>query len=162
MKFCEKCGHELVDEAVVCTNCGCIAWSQRDIPSFEVERKIETKNLGINVCNFIFSVLAVLSLFFLFLSIILSNIPVYQDVIKGFVSSGSRSTATGYFLPNGGCAAFAILLSMGALLSGITSFILSIAKKAGNEKIFSSITRFIIAFFILLISIIAFSNSWIQ
>ena len=23
MKFCTKCGHELVDEAVVCTNCGC-------------------------------------------------------------------------------------------------------------------------------------------
>lgn len=21
--FCSKCGHELVDEAVVCTNCGC-------------------------------------------------------------------------------------------------------------------------------------------
>ena len=23
MKYCTKCGHELVDEAVVCTNCGC-------------------------------------------------------------------------------------------------------------------------------------------
>ena len=23
MKFCTKCGHELVDEAVICTNCGC-------------------------------------------------------------------------------------------------------------------------------------------
>ena len=23
MKFCSKCGHELVDEAVVCVNCGC-------------------------------------------------------------------------------------------------------------------------------------------
>lgn len=23
MKFCSKCGHQLVDEAVVCTNCGC-------------------------------------------------------------------------------------------------------------------------------------------
>ena len=23
MKFCSKCGHELVDDAIVCTNCGC-------------------------------------------------------------------------------------------------------------------------------------------
>lgn len=23
MKYCEKCGNELVDEAVACTNCGC-------------------------------------------------------------------------------------------------------------------------------------------
>lgn len=23
MKYCTKCGHELVDEAVICTNCGC-------------------------------------------------------------------------------------------------------------------------------------------
>ena len=23
MKFCQKCGKELVDEAVICTNCGC-------------------------------------------------------------------------------------------------------------------------------------------
>lgn len=23
MKFCSKCGHEIVDEAVVCPNCGC-------------------------------------------------------------------------------------------------------------------------------------------
>ena len=23
MKYCSKCGHQLIDEAVVCTNCGC-------------------------------------------------------------------------------------------------------------------------------------------
>ncbi len=23
MKFCSKCGKEIVDEAIVCTNCGC-------------------------------------------------------------------------------------------------------------------------------------------
>ncbi len=23
MKYCTKCGHELVDEAIICTNCGC-------------------------------------------------------------------------------------------------------------------------------------------
>ncbi len=23
MKYCTKCGHELVDEAVICVNCGC-------------------------------------------------------------------------------------------------------------------------------------------
>lgn len=40
MKFCSKCGHELIDEAVVCTNCGCAVSSnatskinQEDKPS---------------------------------------------------------------------------------------------------------------------------------
>ena len=23
MKFCSKCGHEIMDEAIVCPNCGC-------------------------------------------------------------------------------------------------------------------------------------------
>ncbi len=23
MKYCQKCGHELVDEAIICTSCGC-------------------------------------------------------------------------------------------------------------------------------------------
>ena len=34
MKFCSKCGKELVDEAVVCTHCGCaVATVQNNVPS---------------------------------------------------------------------------------------------------------------------------------
>ena len=32
MKYCTKCGKELVDEAVVCTNCGCAAAPIPDVP----------------------------------------------------------------------------------------------------------------------------------
>lgn len=29
MKYCSKCGNELVDEAVVCTKCGCVVESNK-------------------------------------------------------------------------------------------------------------------------------------
>ena len=34
MKYCTKCGAELVDEAVVCTKCGCIV-----DPSIQMQQK---------------------------------------------------------------------------------------------------------------------------
>jgi len=45
MKYCEKCGSELMDEAVICPNCGC--------PT--KENKKEGKALG--VCAIVFGVL---------------------------------------------------------------------------------------------------------
>lgn len=35
MKFCSKCGNELVDEAVVCTRCGCAVVGAKPVVSSE-------------------------------------------------------------------------------------------------------------------------------
>lgn len=47
MKFCSKCGHQLVDEAVVCVNCGCaIEGAPARSPSFGNE---DTVSIGLCV-----------------------------------------------------------------------------------------------------------------
>jgi len=50
MKYCSQCGKELVDEAVVCPNCGCAVQApvnpQEDKPS-----------TGLNILAFLFPVL---------------------------------------------------------------------------------------------------------
>lgn len=35
MKYCSKCGKELVDEAVVCVNCGCAVQNNSKIQTIE-------------------------------------------------------------------------------------------------------------------------------
>lgn len=49
MKYCTKCGTQLVDEAIVCTGCGC---------AVEVENTTEnTKNTGLSTAAKVFMVL---------------------------------------------------------------------------------------------------------
>ena len=39
MKFCTKCGKEIMDEAIICPNCGC-AVANAVIPNQPVEDKV--------------------------------------------------------------------------------------------------------------------------
>ena len=48
MKYCQKCGKEIVDEAVVCPNCGC---------SVEEKKKEDGGNDGLAVASKIFLIL---------------------------------------------------------------------------------------------------------
>lgn len=45
MKYCTKCGHEILDDAVVCPNCGC---------TVETNKSDETNSMAIAgfVCSF--------------------------------------------------------------------------------------------------------------
>lgn len=47
MKFCEKCGKEIMDEAVVCPNCGCATSKAKITPqtTVEVPKKAKTASL---------------------------------------------------------------------------------------------------------------------
>lgn len=47
MKYCEKCGNELLDEAVMCPKCGCSVESKK--PNKELDKQSGKKALGI-VC----------------------------------------------------------------------------------------------------------------
>lgn len=49
MKFCSKCGHELVDEAVVCVNCGC---SVADPATPAAPAVADAPNMGLAVLGF--------------------------------------------------------------------------------------------------------------
>ncbi len=46
MKFCEKCGKEIMDEAVVCPNCGCSVKKEDEAPKvIEVPKQARTASL---------------------------------------------------------------------------------------------------------------------
>ena len=47
MKFCQKCGKELVDEAVICTHCGCSVGSS-PINAYVAD----APNLGLAILSF--------------------------------------------------------------------------------------------------------------
>ena len=49
MKFCSKCGHELVDGAVVCVNCG---WSVADPATPAAPAVADAPNMGLAVLGF--------------------------------------------------------------------------------------------------------------
>ncbi|MCR4726389.1 MAG: zinc ribbon domain-containing protein [Clostridia bacterium] len=53
MKYCSKCGTELVDEAVVCVKCGCAVGSLGNEP--EVKKKNAVALLGF-ILSFFFSI----------------------------------------------------------------------------------------------------------
>lgn len=64
--FCEKCGNELLDEAVVCTKCGCLVKNSK-----QQTKNIEQKNKEVDFCNFFSWASFVLALCAIFSSIFL-------------------------------------------------------------------------------------------
>ena len=50
MKFCSHCGKEIMDEAVVCTNCGCAVNGANSIKTAVVGDDIP--NAGLNILSF--------------------------------------------------------------------------------------------------------------
>ena len=59
MKYCSKCGKELVDEAVICTSCGCyvVQPQQNPIPTqYPLER---SNNQGLQTAALVFMFLSI-------------------------------------------------------------------------------------------------------
>lgn len=44
MKFCEKCGNQLLDEAVMCPKCGCAVAGKQ--PTAEQKKKAKNQAVG--------------------------------------------------------------------------------------------------------------------
>lgn len=65
MKFCTKCGHEMVDEAIVCTGCGC---ATAPIPKKSRKPTKAGNNLNLYAYNFVFSIFTAICLFCLLLA----------------------------------------------------------------------------------------------
>ena len=78
MKYCAKCGTQLIDEAIVCTNCGCMTGKttqkteDKQIPTIQETSDHHTK--AIDVFNFVFSLTTMLSCFFVLLALITAEI----------------------------------------------------------------------------------------
>ncbi len=50
MKYCTHCGKELVDDAIVCTNCGCAANGVGNIGA--ANSSADMPNVGLNLLGF--------------------------------------------------------------------------------------------------------------
>ncbi len=145
MKFCTKCGHELLDEAVICTNCGRLVGEapQRE----QVQRNVDgmaNNSVLPAVFNFIFAVVTAISLFFFALSFGCSYVSAY---------AGKYDIRASFYLDSG-FLALAFISSMTSLAFGIVSFVISLVKRLKLEQILSSITRMSVGIFLVLLSII--------
>ncbi len=55
MKYCSKCGQEIVDDAVVCTKCGCAVDAQRGNTNV-----VDAPNGGFAVLSFFFPIIGLI------------------------------------------------------------------------------------------------------
>ena len=69
MKFCAKCGAQLLDEAMICTKCGCMTEGMK-MPAIQAERKKAADGCGITakkasgiliIFNFLFGIFAMMT-----------------------------------------------------------------------------------------------------
>ena len=60
MKYCEKCGNELLDEAVMCPKCGCSAGKSQTEKQRDEQAKNQTKGALLILAG-----IAVIVIFFL-------------------------------------------------------------------------------------------------
>ena len=127
MKYCTKCGKELLDEAVVCINCGCAV--KGNVQSIYNQTLHTPKAVGNEKKGTIFSVLN----FVFDISVILSMVMLWISVAYSY----------GGFYMEEGCLLVAFILSALAFLFGITCFVFTLTNKHKGDKLFAGITRFI-------------------
>lgn len=57
MKFCQKCGHQLLDEAMICPGCGCITdHSIIEKPAIPEKTREDNVSIGLCLLSFLFPV----------------------------------------------------------------------------------------------------------
>jgi len=155
MKFCSKCGQELVDEAAVCTNCGCFVSqsSQEKIDASNTSDQTpstEKKFTTLYVFNFVFAITAALSVFFLILSLadafIIAPIRYYSD------GSYTLKMLEGWdYKPNGNV--YSLFFAAISWVFSIVSFILALVKRAKVEKLLPTIAQVFISLLLIVLSI---------
>lgn len=173
MKFCSKCGQELVDEAVVCTGCGCPVTSTYQAPSSQakaVSTKTPTEKnwTPLHVFHFVFAITAALSIFFLMLSLAYPYISTYvssatvniESEVYYIYSYPHTHSITEIYYPDGGYAILGLLTSFVAWIFACVSFIFSLVKRATVDKILPSIARLFIALLLIILSIAIGVTSW--
>ena len=156
MKFCSKCGHEMVDEAVICTNCGC-AVENFTTPERK-KQKVVDPNKGAKMAEiftFIFSLVIVVCLFFVILSFAFSY--VYVNVELGGERYGDIyfNEYSDYRIDY-----VAMLLAMittcVSLAVAVTGFFVTLISKLNRKYIFSSVTQMWVSLVLFVATLIAF------
>ena len=151
MKYCAKCGTELLDEAVICTKCGCMAGASM-IGNVKREPRLADSRsapMSLLIVNFICSMFVILSCLWFGITFIASSYIVGYTVsnhIEGWVYFGMKS------------AIFSVILSAIAFLFSVISFILTLAKRLRAEAVFSAITKVVLSIVLLVIGFLLVVN----
>jgi len=69
MKYCSKCGNELMDEAVICTKCGCMIESSTNKVVLEKSAQSVTESSNDNTNAVISLIMGIVSVIFAFIFI---------------------------------------------------------------------------------------------
>ncbi len=150
MKYCAKCGAQLVDEAVICTACGRMIEGtpivKKVAPS--IKKKKESSSTSLYVFNFVHTTLVAVCVFFVIASIALGNVGV-----SSYSSYGS-SSFYGYYYPDYDIAICALISGFCSIVISVVCFVLGISVKDKAKDAFAGIARMIISALLVLLCLI--------
>ena len=159
MKFCTKCGAELLDEAVICTKCGCMVDGAR-VPAVKAPKSradglldvAEKKpSMLLTVFNFAFAVLVVFALFFAIMAI-------GDGRVKSSLYDANPSIysvdyqVSSYFYPIDDFMIPALLFSLLSFGTGVFCFVMTLVEKHRGERLFCGIFRFFVGVMLLILT----------
>lgn len=87
MKYCSKCGKELVDEAIICTGCGCSVQYENHSINKEVKKYSYYDPMkAVYIMSFISNILLALTLTFVLNALISGYIYIHEDAYYTYVN----------------------------------------------------------------------------
>lgn len=155
IKYCTKCGHELVDEAVVCINCGCAVAAYSAVREKSDKEKEISKNKGraiVEIFNFVFSLTIILCLLFVILSFTFA----YFNVGLSVTWNNDGYYAWEDYYPRPLLMLLAMITTCVAFALSATGFIITLANKLGLESVCSAITRLFLSVVLFIATLISF------
>ena len=148
MKFCTNCGSMLTDDAVFCTVCGLSAKKPEPVASPIPQPVTPTKAPESKIVN-VFSFITKLISLWTFFCIIVSMLDcyIYLSTYYTYVS----------YWPDTGWAGAAIAFGSAALGLGITTFVLTLAKKERGARLFNGISTMFMTMLLFIAAIVAYT-----
>ena len=159
MKYCEKCGAELFDDAVICTKCGRMLEPTRAEKSGESELLVDKRpSTLLIVFNFVFSLLAVLTLLWMLEAVFYSYVDVDVDVSISSYTNKITTYAYAYLWPESGFSVLAFISALPTFAFGIVTFVMTLVGKHRGERLLSGIFKLAVGA-LLLIGAITLMNA---
>ena len=159
MKFCTKCGTELLDEAVICTKCGCMVEGAK-APVVKAPRKRADGLLDVTekkpstlliVFNFVFALLVVFALFFAIMAIGDGRVKSSLYDTNSSIYSVDYQVSS-HFYPIDDFMIPAFLFSLLSFGTGVFCFVMTLVEKHRGERLFCGIFRFFVSVMLLILT----------
>lgn len=138
MKYCTKCGAQLMDEAVMCTKCGCmvelVRTPRRQSGVMPSKQKQGAFSALLAVANLLYSFFFHLALFAMLISVAEAEL----------VTMSKKPTLTWLQMNEAGLLVAGIS-SLAMLVFAFLSFIITLVKKREVEAVFPSAARLLVS-----------------